>query len=71
MTFIGEIQAKCLRLGQTPEIGTARPELGEGVRMLPHGHYLIFYRKHDETLRIERVLHGSRDINGDDLVFDS
>lgn len=71
VTCIDEIQAKCLRLGEAPEIGTARPELGEGVRVLPHGRYLIFYRKHDETLRIERVLHGSRDINGDEWGLDS
>ena len=44
VTFIAEIQSKCLRLGHAPSIGTARPELGEGVRMLPHGRYLIFYR---------------------------
>jgi len=33
-----------MKLGHAPSIGTARPELGEGVRMLPHGRYLIFYR---------------------------
>jgi toxin ParE1/3/4 len=56
-----------MKLGHAPSIGTARPELGEGVRMLPHGHYLIFYREHEPTLRSERVKHSARDIAGDDF----
>lgn len=67
VTFIGEMWAKCQRLGQTPGLGTARLELGDGVRMLPHGRYLIFYREHDGAIRIERVMHGARDIGGDDF----
>ena len=70
VTFIAEIQAKCHKLGHAPSIGTARPELGEGVRMLPHGSYLIFYREHETTLRIERVMHSARDIAGDDFELD-
>jgi plasmid stabilization system protein ParE len=56
-----------LGVGQTPGIGTARPELGGGVRMLPHGRYVIFYREHNGAIRIERVMHGARDIGGDDF----
>ena len=67
VTFIGEVRAKCQRLGQAPGLCTARPELGNGVRMLPHGRYLIFYREHDGAVRIERVMHGARDIGGDDF----
>ncbi len=33
--------------------------------MLPHGRYLIFYREANKGLRIERILHGSRDIGYD------
>ena len=67
LTFVDELEAKCLGVGKTPGIGTARPELGDGVRMLPHGRYLIFYREHDGAVRIERVMHGARDIGGDDF----
>lgn len=59
-----------MKLGHAPSIGTARPELGEGVRMLPHGRCLIFYREHETTLRIERVKHSARDIAGDDFELD-
>jgi len=67
LSFVDELEAQCLRLGQAVGIGAPRPELGEGVRMLPHGRYLIFYREHASMLRIERVMHGARDIGSDDF----
>jgi toxin ParE1/3/4 len=41
-----------------------RPELGEGVRMVPFGRYLIFYTVSPESIRVERVLHSARNISG-------
>lgn len=38
--------------------------------MLPHGCYLIYYRQHEATPRIERVMHGSRHTGGDDFDLD-
>ena len=67
LSFVDELEVKCLSLGQSPGIGTARPEFGDGIRMLPHGRYLIFYREHEGAIRIERVVHGARDIGGDDF----
>jgi len=66
-TFVDDLEAKCNLLGKASGIGTAKPELGQGVKMLPHGNYLIFYREQDSQLRIERILHGARDIDGDDF----
>lgn len=70
MTFVDELEGKCAALGRAPGIGTPRPELGDGVRMLPHGRYLIFYREVNKGLRIERIMHGSRDIGADDFETD-
>lgn len=67
LSFVDELEDRCAALGNAPGIGTARPELGEGVRMLPHGRYLIFYRQTQRSVRIERVVHSARDIGGDDL----
>lgn len=67
LIFVDDLESKCLEIGRMPGIGTARPELGDGVRMLLHGSYLIFYREHDGAIRIERVMHGARDIGGDDF----
>jgi toxin ParE1/3/4 len=63
-TFVDELEEKCEAAGRTPGIGTERPELGDGIRMLPHGRYLVFYREADGGVRIERVLHSARDIGG-------
>ena len=70
LSFVAELEVKCLRLGQATGIGTARPELGEGIRMFPNGRYLIFYREQDGLVRIERIIHGARDIDGDDFELD-
>jgi toxin ParE1/3/4 len=67
LTFVDELEERCASLGNAPGIGTARPELGEGIRMLPHGRYLIFYRQTQQSVRIERVMHSARDIGRDDL----
>jgi toxin ParE1/3/4 len=67
LSFVDELENKCTALGTAPGIGTARPELGDGIRMFPYGRYLIFYRKGRLSVRIERILHGARDIGGDDF----
>ncbi len=67
-TFVDELERKCEALGLAPGIGTSRTELGEGIRVLPHGRYLIFYREANKGLRIERILHGSRDIGHEDFA---
>ena len=67
LSFIDELEDKCQLLGISPGIGTQRPELGAGVRMLPHGRYIIFYREAEPGIRIERILHSSRDIGGSDF----
>jgi toxin ParE1/3/4 len=67
LAFVDTLEDKCQALGTSPGIGTARPDLGEGVRMMPHRRYLIFCREANNGLRIERVLHGARDIGDDDF----
>lgn len=62
VSFIEELTEQCQKLVTNPGIGTSRPDLAEGLRMLPHGRYLIFYRVNEETLRIVRVLHSARDL---------
>jgi toxin ParE1/3/4 len=50
-------------IGTQPEMGEARPELAAGdMRVLTLGSYAIFYRHHENTVEIARVLHGARDL---------
>ena len=65
LTFVDELEARCAALGDAPGIGTPRPEVGEGIRMFPHRRYLIFYREAQKVVRIERIMHGARDIGED------
>lgn len=67
LSFVDELEAHCRRLGQHPGIGSVRPQLGENIRVIPHGRYLIFYRQQGEALRIERILHSARDVGGEDF----
>jgi len=61
-SFVDELEADCGRLIIQPGIGAPRPDLGDGVRVLPHGRYLIFYRADEKLVRIARVLHSARDM---------
>lgn len=70
LKFVDQLERQCDALGISPGIGTARPELGEGMRMLPYGRYLIFYRLMNKALRIERIMHGARDVGDGDFEAD-
>jgi toxin ParE1/3/4 len=67
LSFVDELEEKCSVLAGAPNIGTSRPELGEGICMLTHRRYLIFYRLADKRVRIERILHSARDVGGEDF----
>lgn len=60
-TFVDEIEAHCRRLADTPGFGRMQEDWPSGIRMIPHGQYLIFYRQLDNGIRIERILNGVRD----------
>jgi toxin ParE1/3/4 len=62
ISFVDELVGHCHKLTTQPGIGTLRRDLGEDLRMLPHGRYLIFYRVEAELVTIVRVLHSARDI---------
>jgi toxin ParE1/3/4 len=64
-SFVDELEAHCAGLTEYPAMGRARPELALGLRSKPHGHYVIFYTPGADKLRIERILHGARDVEGE------
>ncbi len=61
-SFVEELEARCAGLTEYPDMGRARPELAVNLRSKPHGHYLIFYTPGPAVVRIERILHGARDV---------
>jgi toxin ParE1/3/4 len=62
VTFIEEIEERCLRLGEFPRSARPFPELGTNAHILPFGNYVILYRDLADEVSIERVVHGARDI---------
>lgn len=61
-TFVSELLAAALRIGDTPQGFLLVPRYERhGVRRLVHGAYLIFYRVEDDRVSIIHILHGARD----------
>ena len=48
---------------ETPNLGGKRPELSAGLRSIPVGQYVIFYRVLADAVEIVNVIHGARDID--------
>ncbi len=67
LSFVEQLEDQCLGLGKNPYMGAPRPELGIGVRIWPHGRYLICYIPSPEAVTIGRVLHSSLDISEEDF----
>ena len=65
LSFVEELEASCAGLLDYPESGRERPELAPDLRSKPHGRYVIFYTSDAEAVRIERILHGARDVEGE------
>ena len=68
VTFIDEIEAHFERISRHPRLYQLRHDVFPQVRLAVHGHYVIVFRilSETETVRIERVVHGSR--STDNLV---
>jgi toxin ParE1/3/4 len=60
--WLDRFDAKCKTLAQMPELGRERPDLAPGLKGLPFGNYIIFYRLIPEGIQVVRILHGARDI---------
>ncbi len=62
VTFMDELETACAKLVDFPLSGVARSDIRAGLRSKPHGSYVIFYSVPEKIIRIERILHGARDI---------
>ncbi|WP_424450139.1 type II toxin-antitoxin system RelE/ParE family toxin [Proteus mirabilis] len=47
---------------QSTNLYAERPEILPGLRSCDYSRYLLFFRVLEAEVRIERILHGSRDI---------
>ena len=60
--FIGKLIDQCKRIGRAPLGYVSREDLAPGLRMAALDRYVIFFRVLDGVVRVERVLHGARNL---------
>jgi toxin ParE1/3/4 len=60
--YVGKLMEQCQRIGTAPLGYVGREDLAPSLRMAALGRYVIFFRVIDDTVRIERVLHGARNL---------
>jgi toxin ParE1/3/4 len=60
--FVAKLMEQCKRIGRAPLGYVSREDLAPGLRMAALDSYVIFFRVLDGTVRIERVLHGARNL---------
>ncbi|AZO24970.1 MULTISPECIES: type II toxin-antitoxin system RelE/ParE family toxin [unclassified Mesorhizobium] len=65
--FLAALRVRCGRIADAPRGGALRSSLMPSLRSIPFQHYVVFYMAEGDNVRIERVLHGARDI---EAVFD-
>ncbi len=61
-TMLSEIRLKCRTLARNPKAYQLKPEFGPDVRRAMCRRYLILFRELEGEIRIERILHGARDV---------
>lgn len=64
-SFVDELLEQCHKLTTMPLGSTARDDLAPGLRSCPYQRYMIFFTVTDTAVRIERIVHGSRDITNE------
>ncbi len=60
--FVGKLIQQCKRISNAPLGYPGREDLAPGLRMAALGSYVIFFSVSDSKVRIERVLHGARNL---------
>ena len=61
-SFVAEIEAKIMEVGERPGSFQKRDDLHERLRHARHGRYLIFFIEKGDEVQIVRVIEGSRDL---------
>ena len=56
------IRARMKEIARQPRVYRLRPELGAEARLAAVGNYVILFRIRGNSVRIERVVHGNRDL---------
>jgi toxin ParE1/3/4 len=60
--FVRELRTRIMRLGRRPQLFAVVPRYAEaGIRRVPPGNYLIFYRIVGDEVVVIHIIHGASD----------
>jgi toxin ParE1/3/4 len=62
LTFTDELYDACAELLTNPMAHPARFDLGSDLRQKIYKNYLIIFRIGSKAIRVERIVHGARDL---------
>ena len=62
VSWVERIEAKCIAIAETPDIGQLMPQLGKDVRASVVGRYMIFHRHVGGRLEVLRVIAGGAEV---------
>lgn len=62
LSFLPELRKQWVNLGHFPNDHPRFLELGERSRVIPYKNYVVLYQILDDTVAIERIIQGARDI---------
>jgi toxin ParE1/3/4 len=60
LRWIADVDDFFNRIAAAPGMGTAHDAVSKGLRSVPFGNYLVFFRKARGGVEIVRVIHGAR-----------
>jgi len=60
--YLAQLDRQFARIAVNPNLGRARPEIGEGIRSAPEGSHLIIFQVKGTGVEILNVVHQSMDI---------
>ena len=66
-SFVDELLAHGDKIAAMPTVYVTRQDLVPGLRACAHQRYIIFFRTIGTRVRIERILHGARDVDAADF----
>jgi toxin ParE1/3/4 len=62
LRFLRLLRTRMKEIARQSELYRLRPELGADARLATVGQYVILFRTRQHSVRIERVLHGARNL---------
>ena len=60
--MLRQLHERMKEIARQPQLYRLRPKLGPEARLASMGNYVILFRIRKNTVRIERVVYGSRDL---------